>query len=115
MKLLATLLALVNGGYMLADGIYVLANGKFIGPEKPGPWALLFSKLSVDVFKLGPMFVAFGMLWLTFVAGLWMQLSCSYWLGIAASMLTLWYIPFGTVISLIMLVMLLAARRKLGI
>lgn len=115
MKLLATLLALVNGGYMLADGVYVLVNGKYIGPDKPGPWASMFSKMSVDVFKLGPMFIAFGVLWLSFVAGLWMQQSWAYWVGLAASILTLWYIPFGTVISLVTLSLLLAARPKLGI
>jgi hypothetical protein len=115
MKLLTTLLALLNGGYMLADGTYVLLNGRYMGPEKPGPWAALFAKISVDVFKLGPIFIALGILWLTFVAGLWMQQAWSYWLGVAASILTLWYVPFGTVCSVVILAVLLLARPKLGI
>ena len=52
MKVLITILGLLNGGYMLLDGIYVLLKGKYIGPEKPGPWANLFYKLKIDVFNL---------------------------------------------------------------
>jgi len=39
---------------MLLDGIYVMLKGKYVGPEKPGPWSTLFYKLKVDVFNLGP-------------------------------------------------------------
>ena len=115
MKLLTLLLALLNGGYMLADGIHVLAKGKYIGPERPGPWAALFSRLEVNVFKLGPLFVVFGILWLTFAIGLWTQQAWSYWFGIAVSVLTLWYVPFGTLISLMTLIVLLSSKQTLEI
>lgn len=55
----------MNGCYMLLDGIFVIIKGKYIGPEKPGPWANLFYKLDFNVFKLGPVFIIFGVLWLT--------------------------------------------------
>ena len=45
MKVLITILGLLNGGYMLLDGIYVMLKGKYIGPEKPGPWSNLFTNL----------------------------------------------------------------------
>lgn len=38
MKILLAILGVLNGGYMLLDGIYVILKGKYIGPEKPGPW-----------------------------------------------------------------------------
>ena len=53
---------------MLVDGAYAILNGKYIGPEKPGPWASLVSLSGVDVFKLGPLFVAYGLAWIGFVA-----------------------------------------------
>ncbi|MBX2923334.1 MAG: hypothetical protein KF746_14125 [Chitinophagaceae bacterium] len=65
MKVLVTILALLNGGYMLLDGLVVLFRGKYIGSEQPGPWVNLFYKLNMDVFKLGPLFIVFGLLWLT--------------------------------------------------
>mgnify|MGYP007060777724 FL=1 len=49
MKIFLTILGLLNGGYMLIDGIYVMLKGKYIGPEKPGLWANLFYKLNIDV------------------------------------------------------------------
>lgn len=115
MKILITILGFINGGFMLVDGIYVLMNGKYIGPEKPGPWANIFSKLEINIFKLGPLFITFGILWLIWVFGLWTNQSWTYIFGILISILTLWYLPVGTLFSIIVLVVLLTSKTKLGI
>jgi len=115
MKILITIPALINGGYMLLDGIFVLLKGKYIGPEKPGPWANLFYKLNINVFKLGPLFIILGLLWLIWLYGIWTNQSWSYTLGILVSVLTLWYLPIGTVLSIIILAILLFARHKVGV
>lgn len=100
---------------MLLDGLYVWIKGKYIGPEKPGPWAILFDRLGIDVFKLGPLFIAFGVLWLIWLYALWTGQPWGYIAGITISLLTLWYLPAGTLLSLIILAVLLAARAKLGL
>jgi uncharacterized membrane protein (DUF2068 family) len=110
MKILITILAALNGGYMLLDGIYVLLKGKYIGPEKPGPWASLFGKLNIDVFKLGPLFIVYGVLWLIFIYALWTQQSWTNVYGIIISILTLWYLPVGTLFSIIILLVLLLKK-----
>ncbi len=115
MKALVMVLAVLNGGYMLADGIYVLLKGKYIGPEKPGPWALLFQKLGIDVFKLGPIFIVFGILWLILIYAIWTSQQWAFAYGVAISILTLWYLPFGTLISLVVLGLLLFVRQRIGI
>jgi hypothetical protein len=115
MKLLISILGFLNGAYMLLDGIYVLAKGKYIGPDRPGPWADLFNKWNVDVFRLGPMFVVFGLLWLVWLYGLWTSQSWGYVFGMAISVLTLWYLPVGTLFSVIILLVLIFARQKVGI
>jgi hypothetical protein len=115
MKILITILGLLNGVYMLIDGIFVMVKGKYIGPEKPGPWANIFYKLDVNVFKLGPLFVAFGILWLTWLYGLWTNQGWAYIFGIIISILTFWYLPVGTILSIIVLLVLLTARQKLGL
>jgi hypothetical protein len=115
MKILILLLGLLNGGYMLIDGIFVILKGKYIGPEKPGPWANLFYKLNIDVFKLGPVFIVYGLIWLLFVIGLITSQSWAYTLGVVISILSLWYLPVGTIFSLIILIVLLVSRQKLGI
>ena len=49
MKVLIAILGLLNGGYMLLDGIYVMLKGKYIGPEKTAPWANLFYKFKIHL------------------------------------------------------------------
>ncbi len=115
MKIIVTLLGLLNGLFMLADGIYVILNGKYIGPAKPGPWSNLFYKLNIDVFRLGPMFIIFGILWLTFLFGLWTNQTWTYALGLAVCFLTLWYLPIGTIISITILIILLTSKVRLGL
>ena len=110
MKIIIIMLGLLNGGYMLLDGVFVMLKGKYIGPPKPGPWANLFYKLNIDVFKLGPLFIVFGLLWLTFLFGLWTNQSWTFIFGVTISVLTLWYLPVGTIISLIILVLLMSLK-----
>ena len=107
MRYAVLVLSLINGLWMLIDGVYVIANGKYIGPEKPGPWASLIGLTGVDVFKLGPIFILFGIAWLAFVVGTFANTGWSRSFGIALSILTLWYLPFGTLISIIVLIGLL--------
>lgn len=113
MKYIILGLSFINGLWMLVDGVYVLFNGKYIGPEKPGPWASLLSATGVDVFKLGPMFVGFGIVWLVFVFGLYSGSSWAYWWGIVVAVVTLWYLPFGTIISLVVLTALIFFGERL--
>ena len=103
MKYLVIALASIQGLWMIIDGIYVIANGKYLGPEKPGPWASLIGLTGVDVFKFGPMFVLFGVAWLAFVGAFFTEATWARTFGIALSVLTLWYLPVGTLISIIVL------------
>jgi hypothetical protein len=105
-KLLASLVALLAGGWMLFDGIHVLLKGKYFGPDKPGPWSLLFTRLGIDPFKLGPLFILFGLLWL---AGLALVLTGKPWALYASgavAIASLWYLPLGTLLSLVYLALL---------
>ena len=112
MKILITIIGLINAMYMLIDGVYVLIKGKYIGPEKPGPWANIFTKLNIDVFKLGPMFIFFGLLWLLFVYGLQTSQNWTYWYGMVLSIATLWYFPIGSLISLGVIGLLVFYRNR---
>ncbi|HEV8286440.1 MAG TPA: hypothetical protein VGQ09_19160 [Chitinophagaceae bacterium] len=115
MKILISILGLLNGGYMLLDGIFVMIKGKYIGPPKPGPWANLFYKLNIDVFKLGPLFIVFGLVWLIWLYSLWTNQSWAYIFGLIISILTIWYLPVGTVFSIIIFLILVFAKRQIGL
>jgi hypothetical protein len=111
MKRLVALLGLINGAWMLTDGIYVMIKGKYIGPEKPGPWASLIGLTDIDVFSLGPVFVLFGLAWLNFTVAFLMDAAWARNFGIVVAFLTLWYLPFGTLISIFLLVVLVIFYR----
>jgi hypothetical protein len=115
MKILLAIIAFINGGFMLLDGIFVMLKGKYIGSEKPGPWANFFYKLQVNVFKLGPVFIVYGLVWLVFLYGLLSGQSWAYKLGLIIAVLTLWYLPVGTLLSIITLVVLIWFRQKTGL
>ena len=106
MKYVVIVLSALNGIWMLIDGVYVLAKGKYIGPDKPGPWASLIGLTGIDVFRLGPLFMIFGIAWLAFAGGLFADAAWARTLGIVMSIATLWYLPFGTLISFVVFIAL---------
>jgi hypothetical protein len=101
MKIVISILAFLNGGFMLIDGIFVTVKGKYVGPDKPGPWAAIFYKMDVDVFRLGWLFVLYGLLWFLFIWALWTNREWCYTFGLIVSIMTLWYLPAGTLFSII--------------
>lgn len=98
--------ALLNGGWMVFDGVHVLRKGKYFGPNEPGPWSKLVSKVGIDPLSIGPVFVLLGLGWL--VGGTCMIAGFAQaWLVLAiVGVLTLWYISIGTMLSIIVLVLL---------
>lgn len=114
MKRLLSILGLVIGGYMLLDGLFVISNERYIGTEKPGPWAQVFYQLDIDVFKLGPLFVVLGLLWLIWSVNLWANKKWTYFFGLAISILSSWYLPLGTLLSIIIFILLLKNKNRLG-
>lgn len=103
-------LSLLCGAWMVFDGVHVLAAGKYFGPEKPGPWSGLVAALGLDPFALGPAFIVLGLLWLMFATGTARGWQWTRRAGLLAASLTLWYLPFGTLIALAVLALLLLNR-----
>lgn len=116
MKVIVSILAFLNGGYMLADGAYVIINHKYIGPERPGPWSKIFEAIGIDnVYSLGPLFIIFGLCWLTWLYSFLTRKSWCFGYGIILCILTLWYLPVGTLFSLIIMGILVTRKRRLGL
>lgn len=115
MKIVLVLLAFLNGSYMFIDGLHVYLKGKYVGPDKPGPWSELFNKLNIDVFKIGWIFILYGFFWLIWIYAFLMQKDWSINMGVVLCILTLWYLPIGTIISLVILTILLFSRQKLNV
>lgn len=111
MKIILCLIALLTGTFMLVDGITVMVKGRYIGPPEPGPWAGLFRAFGINVFSLGPLFLIYGIAWLILVYGTLTNQAWSIRYGLVLAILTLWYLPIGTLMSVIAFILLLLLRR----
>jgi hypothetical protein len=112
-KIIVSIIALVIGGWMIFDGIYVLITGKYFGPEKPGPWSDLVSFFGVNPFDLGILFITLGVLWLSFLVGVLLKKAWAWFGAVFTAVATLWYLPVGTVLSLIYIALLFVFRANL--
>jgi len=108
------LLALLNGGWMLFDGIHVIRKGKYFGPEEPGVWSKIVASLGINPFSIGPVFVVLGIAWFVSIAGVLLSSSWGWLAMLASAIATLWYVKVGTVISIITIVLLLIFKSSLG-
>ena len=111
LKIIIFILGLFNGGWMVFDGIHVLLKGKYFGPDKPGPWSNFITAIGIDPFKIGPIFIIIGGIWLIFTFSLLGNQQWTWLLGIIACIVTLWYLPVGTLISLIIFVLLILFKN----
>jgi hypothetical protein len=109
-RIFAAVVGCVVGGWMLFDGLHVILKGKYFGPDKPGPWSALFARAGIDPFKLGPVFIAFGVLWLGFLVATLCDQKWGRYGAAVVAVATLWYLPVGTVLSLIYLLLLYYTR-----
>lgn len=91
-------LAAITGGYMLIDGLVARFTGSYLGGTL-GPWSLLLHAAGIDprAWTTNGLFIVYGLLWLTSIA-FYLTGRRNAILGMAV--LTLWYLPVGTLFSL---------------
>jgi hypothetical protein len=113
-RVILTILALLTGGYQVVDGIHVLATGFYMGSVTPGPWRHVVHATGIDPMDFGPGFVVLGVCWLVALAFLLSTGSRrAWWSLLVVAVLTLWYLPIGTLTSLATIVVLIVARPSL--
>ena len=102
--------AALNGAYMLLDGVYASATGHYIGGTV-GPWAALVQRIGIDPrsYTMHGIFIVYGIAWLAAIAFYATRRRSSV---VAMAILTLWYIPFGTALSLVLLVTTFRGRER---
>ena len=115
LRWVAAVLALVQGGYMLFDGMRALLVGDYLTPSggkyagRLGPWAGLVSAVGVDprstAMKLA--FVLYGVAWIAVLAGFVARRPWAWTAMLVLAAATLWYVPAGTAIGLAVIGILL--------
>ena len=119
MRLIIAILVTFTAGYMLFDGTHALTRGDYITPSEGehagqlGPWAGLVESVGIDPRStlMKTVFVAYGFSALVGVTG---YLTAQPW-GRSAlllmSVLGLWYLPIGTAINIVVLMLLFLKRN----
>jgi hypothetical protein len=108
-------LALAEGGWLAFDGGRALVAGDYVTPRSGqyagqlGPWASVVSALGMDPRStlMKSIHLLLGSAWLVTAACFVMRFSWAWSAMVVCAVLGLWYIPFGTLLSAIQIVLLL--------
>lgn len=110
-------LSLILGSWMVFDGTRKLATGLYTGENTIGlgPWVNVVSILGIDPADMAIVFILLGTVWIVngvivVIGGPW-----RYERSIAVSLLTLFYLLPGTLVSIATLVLALRERGRLRI
>lgn len=107
-------LVLVVSGYMVVDGVHALRAGDYITPRSGsyagqlGPWSRVVAAVGIPPRSLGMKiaFVAYGLAYLA------VGVLCVLGVVPAAALIVvaalgLWYLPFGTILNAVVILLLL--------
>lgn len=112
---IVVVLMTINAGFMAFDGFRALIVGDYITPSSGeyagqlGPWSKLVEAVGIKPRStlMKVLFVGYGLITLLTLIAFILQLSWSWWAVLAMAVLGLWYLPFGTIINLISVILLL--------
>jgi hypothetical protein len=111
---LVVALALLEGGWLAFDGARALVVGDYVTPAtgehagKLGPWAGVVSAVGIEPRStlMKSIHLALGLAWLLAAIGLLLGRPCARAALLTCAVLGLWYLPFGTLIGIIAIVLL---------
>jgi len=108
-RVMIVCIALLMGGWLAFDGTRALTTGDYTtaknGPYagQLGPWSRVVAALRLNprgnLIKF--LHVALGVLWLVAMIAFVLQPTLGWWALLGSAILSLWYLPFGTVLGLI--------------
>ena len=121
MRWVVALLLASVGSWMTFDGTRAIIVGDYITPSsgeyagKLGPWSHILERIGIPARStvMKAAFIAIGLVHLT--AAVLLILDAGWapgWLALVASVIGLWYLPFGTVADGIALVIVLLSSLR---
>lgn len=109
------LLALVEGGWLAFDGGRALLIGDYVTPStgqyagQLGPWSKLVLAVGIEPRStlMKSIHLVLGLAWLAVMVCFALRLPWAWWGMLICAIVSLWYLPFGTLLSMIQIVLLL--------
>lgn len=107
--------AAIEGGWLAFDGSHALIAGDYVTPNtgkyagQLGPWSEVVSAVGIEPRStlMKTIHVVLGAAWLVVNACFILRLEWAWWGMIALAVAGLWYLPFGTLLSAVQIVILL--------
>ncbi len=116
-------LALIEGGWLAFDGGRAIVVGDYVTPKSGqyagqlGPWAKVVSAVGIEPRStlMKSIHLVLGLAWIVVMICFALGLPWAWSGMLACAVLGLWYLPFGTILSVIqIIVLLLPALRGPG-
>jgi hypothetical protein len=113
-------LALLQGAWLVFDGGRALIVGDYVTPRSGpragqlGPWSRIVSALGLEPRGtfIKCLHLILGIAWLISLLVFGLRPVPGWWAVLFCAVATLWYLPVGTVLSLIVLVLLLTPQLR---
>ncbi|MCD6063625.1 MAG: hypothetical protein K0R82_1536 [Flavipsychrobacter sp.] len=114
------LMSLLHAGYMVFDGLRAFITGDYIRPEtgkyagQLGPWTKVVEPLGIDPMSPGmkSIFVILGLFGLVATAAFTFKRPNGWTLLVIFCIATLWNMMFGTMSSILVLLLLIIYRFR---
>jgi hypothetical protein len=113
-------LALIEGGWLSFDGGRAFVVGDYVTPGSGpyagqlGPWARVVSAAGIEPRStvMKSVHLVLGLAWLAVAGCFAMRLPGARSAMMACAVLALWYLPFGTLLSIVQIVLLRLVPRR---
>jgi hypothetical protein len=114
------IISIVEAGWFLLEGVRALTTGNYYTPKagkykgQLGPWAKVVGAVGINPQSafMRSTFLIIGIVWFFFIICFALQVTWA-WLGmLIMPIITLWYLPIGTLLSLMQIIILLYQANR---
>ena len=120
LKWLVAAIGILIGGWMAFDGSRAFLKGDYVTPREGayagqlGPWASVVRSAGLEPRSsaMKTIFIILGTCWLAATIGHVSGARWSWPALVALSILSIWYLPIGTVLAIVQLVLLFVLRGR---
>ena len=115
-----SILAFIVAIWFVIDGAAAFITGDYITPKSGeyagqlGPWSKVVSAIGIAPRSglMKTIFLLYGIFWLAIIVSYLFRLPWAHTAMLVAAIGSLWYLPFGTLLGLIQIVLLTVYRMK---
>lgn len=108
------LLAVIEGGWLAFDGAHALAKGDYVTPKsgrhagRLGPWSRVVEYVGIPPRStlMKGIHLAIGGAWIVIMIFFALGAPWAWWGMVICAIASLWYLPFGTLLSIIQILIL---------